>query len=81
MKKIILFLGVVLALSSCGGNTTESTPTTDTTCCVDTMADSMTVDTTAVWLLQCLKFSRCSFLVFSLDVLPSYTLDVAYNIL
>ena len=47
MKKIILFLGVVLVLSSCGGNTTESTPTTDTIY-VDEMVDSMTVDTTAV---------------------------------
>lgn len=49
MKKIILFLGVVLVLSSCGGNTTDSCNgnTTDTTC-VDAMVDSMTVDTTAV---------------------------------
>lgn len=47
MKQLILSLGVVLALSSCGGNTTESTTTTDTTS-VSAVVDSMAVDTTAV---------------------------------
>ena len=46
MKNIILSLGVVLALSSCGGNSTESTTTTDSLCC-DTMVAPV-VDTTAV---------------------------------
>lgn len=51
MKKVIFALTLVVALASCGGNSTEvattadstKTATADTTCCVK--ADSAKVDT------------------------------------
>lgn len=54
MKKLVLVLGVTIALSSCGNSSTESTCTSDSTCvdtckvAVDSTAlkvDSLTVDT------------------------------------